>query len=239
VTAVVPELVTVPSGTTTIDRRTASERTTTVAIFSISPTTITAAQYASVIDVDEPVLEPRRPVTNVTWFAAIEYCNRLSDNAGLGRCYDLSGNQVEPDHAADGFRLPTEAEWQHACRAGTTGARYGELDDIAWYRDNSGGSTHDVATKQPNAWGLFDMLGNVFEWCWDFYDPAFYGEYRVLKGGGWADPPWSCRVGVRRRSSPSFAIDDVGFRVARNARPERPTIATPPHAASPRGLDDL
>jgi sulfatase modifying factor 1 len=70
------------------------------------------------------------------------------------------------------------------------------------------------APKQPNAWGLYDMLGNVWEWCWDIYDADVYGDYRVLRGGGWSDPEWSCRAGVRRRSHPTFRIDDVGFRVA-------------------------
>jgi formylglycine-generating enzyme required for sulfatase activity len=73
-----------------------------------------------------------------------------------------------------------------------------------------------VAAKQPNAWGLYDVLGNVWEWCWDLYDAQVYGTYRVLRGGGWSDQPWSCRAGVRRRSHPTFRIDDVGFRVCRS-----------------------
>ncbi len=120
------------------------------------------------------------------------------------------------DRSADGYRLPTEAEWEHACRAGTTGPRYGELGDIAWYRDNSGGRAHDVGGKQPNSWGLHDMLGNVWDWCWDVYDAEVYGSYRVLRGGGWFDEHWSCRASVRRRSHPTFRVDDVGFRLARS-----------------------
>jgi formylglycine-generating enzyme required for sulfatase activity len=118
--------------------------------------------------------------------------------------------------SADGYRLPTEAEWEHACRAGTRGARYGELADIAWYRDNALGAVHAVGGKAPNAWGLHDMLGNVWEWCWDLLDREVYGSYRVLRGGGWSDPHWSCRASVRRGSHPTFEIDDVGFRVARS-----------------------
>jgi formylglycine-generating enzyme required for sulfatase activity len=126
---------------------------------------------------------------------------------------DVEG--IEWDASADGYRLPTEAEWEHACRAGTTGPRYGPLDEIAWYRGNSYERIHDVGGKQPNAWGLYDMLGNVWDWCWDIYDAEVYGTYRVLRGGGWFDEHWSCRASVRRRSHPTFQIDDVGFRIAR------------------------
>lgn len=159
------------------------------------------------------------PVEGVSWWDAAEFCNALSDRDGLGRSYvlDPDAETVRWVTAADGWRLPSEAEWEHACRAGTTEARYGELEDIAWYRDNSEGRVHDVAGKQANAWGLFDMLGNVWEWCWDVYDAEVYDTYRVLRGGGWYDPPWSCRAGVRRRSHPTFRIEDVGFRVARTS----------------------
>ena len=127
---------------------------------------------------------------------------------------DVEGIEWEP--SADGYRLPTEAEWEYACRAGTTGARYGRLDEIAWYRGNSHERVHEVGGKQPNAWGLYDMLGNVWEWCWDRYDAEAYGTYRVLRGGGWFDERWGCRASVRRRSHPTFRIDDVGFRIARS-----------------------
>jgi formylglycine-generating enzyme required for sulfatase activity len=158
------------------------------------------------------------PVVNVSWFDAIELCNRLSDLAGLDRAYDrTAGGEVICDWAATGFRLPTEAEWQYACKAGTTGYRYGELDDIAWYADNSGGRVRDVGGKAPNAWGLYDMLGNVWEWCWDLYDEEVYGSYRIFRGGGWAESARGCGATVRRRSFPTFAIDDLGVRLARTA----------------------
>lgn len=120
------------------------------------------------------------------------------------------------DRTADGFRLPTEAEWEHACRAGTTEARYGPLDEIAWYRGNSAERIHEPGGKLPNAWGLHDMLGNAWDWCWDVYDAEVYGTYRVLRGGGWFDEHWSCRASVRRRSHPDLRIEDVSFRVARS-----------------------
>ncbi len=117
-----------------------------------------------------------------------------------------------------GRRVPaaTEAEWEHACRAGTAGPRYGLLDEIAWHRGNSAETTHEVGGKRPNLWGFHDMLGNVWEWCWDLYDAEVYGTYRVLRGGGWFDEHWSCRASVRRRSHPTFRVDDVGFRIARS-----------------------
>ncbi|GAA1928481.1 hypothetical protein GCM10009753_72830 [Streptantibioticus ferralitis] len=128
---------------------------------------------------------------------------------------DVQG--IEWDASADGYRLPTDAEWERACRAGTAGPRYGHLDEIAWHRGNSHERIHDVGGKPPDSWGLYDMLGNVREWCWDIYDADVDGSYRVLRGGGWFDERWSCRASVRRRSHPTFRIDDVGFRIARSS----------------------
>lgn len=163
---------------------------------------------------------PRTPVTDVSWREAVEFCNRLSRVAGLRPCYsggdDVDGLDVVWDRDADGYRLPSEAEWEYACRAGSTGVRYGDLDDIAWYRANSGGVVHEIAAKEPNAWGLHDMIGNVWEWCWDLYDPAVYGPYRVFRGGGAHDRSWGCRASTRRKSHPTFRIDDLGFRLARS-----------------------
>ena len=115
-----------------------------------------------------------------------------------------------------GYRLPTEAEWQYACTAGTPAYRYGPLDDIAWYASNSSGPVQPVGQSTPNAWGLHDMLGNVWEWCWDLYDPATYGPYRIFRGGGFADPERSLGSTVRRRSHPTLAIEDLGLRLAQS-----------------------
>ncbi|WP_040684523.1 formylglycine-generating enzyme family protein [Nocardiopsis halotolerans] len=162
---------------------------------------------------------PRAPVTEVSWRDAIRFCNLLSRVEGLAPCYsvgdDPDGSDVVCDWRAGGYRLPSEAEWEYACRAGTPGVRYGELDEIGWYRANSDGGAHDVATRAPNAWGLYDMIGNVWEWCWDVYDPAVYGPYRVFRGGGWNDHPRGCRASCRRKSHPTLRVDDLGFRLAR------------------------
>ncbi|HEY0167128.1 MAG TPA: SUMF1/EgtB/PvdO family nonheme iron enzyme [Jatrophihabitans sp.] len=213
-------MVAVPSGDVTIsDRRTQSSWNVGVKAYLLGAHPITRATYSQVAGSRPGSAQADQlPVETVSWFNAIRFCNALSEREGLVPAYDVRAQDghVEWDAEADGFRLPTEPEWEHACRAGTTGARYGELDDIAWHRANSHGRAHDVGGKQPNAWGLYDMLGNVWEWCWDTYDPEVYGDYRVLRGGGWFDEHWSCRASVRRRSHPTFQIDDVGFRVARS-----------------------
>lgn len=156
------------------------------------------------------------PLTNVSWHDAIALCNELSADFGLSPAYRIDGSEVLWDRDSDGYRLPTEAEWQHACTAGAPAYRYGELDDIAWYADNSSGHVQPAGRKQPNAWGLHDMLGNVWEWCWDLYDPDTYGSYRIFRGGGFADTSRSLGSTVRRRSHPTFAIEDLGLRLAQS-----------------------
>ena len=160
----------------------------------------------------------RNPVENVSWDSAIGFCNRLSQKAGLKECYSIGGNDEDVicDFEAEGYRLPSEAEWEYACRAGTAEVRYGEIDKIAWYKENSDGRTHEVGKKEPNAWGLYDMLGNVWEWCFDVYDKQVYGSYRVFRGGGWCDSARGCLATNRRRSHPTFGIEDLGFRLAKS-----------------------
>lgn len=167
-----------------------------------------------------------KPVETISWKEAVIFCNTLSVKSGLNPCYtSINGGQdfkFLPE--SNGFRLPTEAEWEYACKAGTAGSRYGEIDDIAWYKQNSDGTTKEVGTKKPNAWGLYDMLGNVWEWCSDIYDETVYGSYRVIRGGGWSDEPRGCLATNRRRSHPtSFKIEDLGFRIARNLEKEQKT----------------
>jgi formylglycine-generating enzyme required for sulfatase activity len=213
-----PEMVVIPPGPVTLsDRRTQRVWSIELRPYELATVAVTQAQYFAVTGQRPSATSAdRHPVVSVSWLDAARFCNALSVSEALAVAYDIHEDGAEWDRAVNGYRLPTEAEWEHACRAGTTGPRYGPLDEIAWYRANSEGATHDVGGKQPNAWGLFDMLGNVWEWCWDVYDAQVYGSYRVLRGGGWFDEHWSCRASVRRRSHPTFAIDDVGFRVARS-----------------------
>ncbi|WP_205324418.1 formylglycine-generating enzyme family protein [Glycomyces sp. YM15] len=209
----------IEAGAVTItDRRTERSWTVEVAPFLLSPFQVTRREIGEghgMGVVDDDLL----PATHVSWFEAVEHCNRISAQANLRPAYERTGEDGEAvtwDRTADGYRLPTEAEWEYACRAGTTGPRYGELDEIAWYRDNSGERLHRGGEKAPNAWGLYDMIGNAWEWCFDLYDAEVYGDYRVIKGGGWFDEHWSCRAGVRRRTMPTLRIEDLGFRLARN-----------------------
>ena len=164
------------------------------------------------------------PVEQVSWDEAVAFANARSRKEGLPECY--SGSTFK-GLSCKGYRLPTEAEWEYAARAGTTGARYGELDDVAWYDGNSGSTTHPVGTKQPNAWGLHDMLGNVWEWTgdgWGAYasgtatDPLGSGDgsLRVLRGGSWGNGARGVRAAYRFRGVPSLRLDNLGFRLARS-----------------------
>jgi formylglycine-generating enzyme required for sulfatase activity len=211
-------MVAIPPGRVTLsDRRTQRSWSAEVAPFEMAAFPVTQWQYDQIIgERPSAARGDRLPVEGVSWWDAIRFCNALSRREGLTPTYRLDRESVEWHPTANGYRLPTEAEWEYACRAGTTGPRYGRLDEIAWYRDNSDERMHDVGGKRPNPWGLYDMLGNVWDWCWDVYDPEVYGSYRVLRGGGWFDEQWSCRASVRRRSHPNFHTDDVGFRVARS-----------------------
>ncbi|MDF9797316.1 formylglycine-generating enzyme required for sulfatase activity [Catalinimonas alkaloidigena] len=215
--------VTIPSGTVKMkDDRTKKSWSVTIESFELSKYPITQALFKAITDENPSAFKgDKLPVETVSWLEAINFCNRLSEFLGKNKCYtsDLATEKVAFDPNANGFRLPTEAEWQYACQAGTPGIRYGELNEIAWFKDNSNHRTQEIAQKKPNAWGLYDMLGNVWEWCSDIYDETVYGTYRVFRGGGWCDQERSVMATTRRRSHPySFRIDDLGFRIATYSR---------------------
>ncbi|MEO9459786.1 MAG: formylglycine-generating enzyme family protein [Lentilitoribacter sp.] len=214
-----PNMVSIPQGSISLrDDRTGEKWKTKITPFSLSTCPIDQSLYAEVAGTwPSTKRDGRCPVETVTWYDAVNFCNALSRLNGLKESYEISSktSDVKMIEHSKGYRLPSEAEWQYACQAGVSDPRYGELDDIGWYAMNSGGSTHPSGEKQPNAWGLYDMLGNVWEWCSDVYDPVVYGSYRIFRGGGWADKERGCLATNRRRSHPTFSIDDLGFRVAR------------------------
>jgi formylglycine-generating enzyme required for sulfatase activity len=185
--------------------------------FLMSKFPVTQELYGAVLQLDPSSFKgARRPVETVSWFEAVEFCNRLSLSLGLRPSYLVTSEGADIDESANGFRVPSEAQWEYACRAESGSVRYGQIDEIAWYAGNSNGSTHDVGLKLANGWGLHDMLGNVWEWCEDLYDREVYGSYRVFRGGGWNDEERGCLASNRRRSHPTYKIDDLGFRIVRS-----------------------
>jgi formylglycine-generating enzyme required for sulfatase activity len=200
------------------DDRTKNQWSVNIKAFEMAKYPVTQELFSAVMGHSlSSDVNSKLPVVNVSWMDAIGFCNKLSELLKRDCSYtiDSQNEKVVYIPNSNGIRLPTEAEWQYACQAGSTGIRYGELNDIAWYKDNSSGKPHQVGQKQPNPWGLYDMLGNVWEWCTDIYDESVYGSYRVFRGGGWNDHERSVMATTRRRSHPiSFKIDDLGFRIA-------------------------
>ncbi len=175
-----------------------------------------------------------KPVENVSWLDAVRFCNLLSEREGLKSFYEISGNTVQvTDWDGEGFRLPTEAEWEYACRAGAA-TRYSCGDDVtrlgefSWHDANSDRTTHEVGQRHANGFGLHDMHGNVCEWCGDSYVADYYKEspmddprgpsqaaIRVFRGGGWDYFPRYCRSARRDGRTPDYRDYDLGFRLAR------------------------
>lgn len=212
-------MIELPAGSINLrDDRTKEQWTVELPSFLLAKFPVTQDFYTEIMNETPSTFNGEKlPVETVSWKDAVTFCNALSAKEGLELCYSFNEEEIIFHPEINGYRLPTEAEWEYACKAGTTGIRYGELNTIAWYKDNSEKTTHAVGTKAPNAWGLYDMLGNVWEWCSDIYDETVYGSYRILRGGGWYDEERGCLATNRRRSHPtSFKIDDLGFRIARN-----------------------
>ncbi len=181
------------------------------------------------------------PVEQVSWLQAVTFCNRLSEREGLKPYYRIEGETVAVT-GGDGYRLPTEAEWEYACRAGTTtrfsfGDDENALGQYAWYSANSNGRPHPVGEKHPNALGLHDMHGNVSEWCWDAYNAEYYKQSptndpqgpdrasdRARRAGGWSLEPRLDRSAFRWWGAPGFRAYDLGFRLARELPRGRTTF---------------
>jgi serine/threonine protein kinase len=203
---------------------------------------ITQKQYQAVMGSNPSHFKgDNLPVEKVNWYKAIEFCNKLSIREGLTPVYSIDGNTspnnwsigtIVANWGANGYRLPTETEWEYAARGGnkSRGFTYSgsnSIGDVVWYEGNSGGRSHPVGTKRANELGLYDMSGNVFEWCWDWYESYSSraktnprgpdnGEYAILRGGSWADSGSSCRVANRGRVGVGQApYYYYGFRVAR------------------------
>ena len=201
---------------------------------------VTQAEYRTIVGrLPESLFSgnERRPVDSVSWLDAVIFCNLLSVRDGSCAVLQRSRASECGSLEGTGYRLLTEAEWEYAARAGGT-SRYGLTDDpaaldrIAWYADNSSNQTHDVGLKEPNAFRLHDMLGNVWEWCWDWYSRDGYqvraddlvdhggpatGSERVLRGGCWSSDPQSLRCAARIQFTPTdLPLYYFGFRVARS-----------------------
>jgi formylglycine-generating enzyme required for sulfatase activity len=211
----------IPAGTFTMGEDHEAHQVTLTQPFELGVYEVTQEQYEAVMGTNPSHFKgPQNPVEVVSWAEAVEFCRKWSDLPA-----EKSAGYV--------YRLPTEAEWEYACRAGTQsiysfGDSDSELGDYAWYTDNSGGTTHPVGGKTPNAWGLYDMHGNVWEWCQDRYgsypsgavtDPTgpSSGSRRVTRGGSWFYHSVHCRSVWRVWFPPDYRLNHLGFRVLRSS----------------------
>jgi len=173
------------------------------------------------------------PVEKVSWYDAVEFCNKKSREDGLTPCYSGSGKNITCNFSANGYRLPTEAEWEYAARGGNKSKGYtysgsNTVDNVAWYDGNSGSETHPAGTKQPNELGIYDMSGNVWEWCWDWKGSygsssqtnptgASNGSRRMRRGGSWYSVAKYCWIAIRNHSIPDLTLSYIGFRLIRSS----------------------
>ena len=176
-----------------------------------------------------------RPVETVSWLDCVIFANLLSEKEGLDKVYEIPegmeedcrnqtddwdesldeyADHVKVNNSANGYRLPTEAEWEYAAKGGEDYSYAGsnDLNEVGWYYENSGDETHPVGKKKANGYGLYDMSGNVWEWCFDAYDSSS----RVYRGGSWYYYTGNCGVSNRRRGYPSNRYYDVGVRFFRS-----------------------
>ena len=239
-TATAAAMVSIPAGKFIMgdkDEVDAPPHEVTVSAFFIDRQLVTQQQYAKVMGSNPSRWKgDQNPVEQLRWSDALAFCNKRSELEGLQPGYDLKS--LACNFAANGYRLPTEAEWEYACRAGTTtpyffGDNPTKVGAYAWYEKNSEGRPRPVGQKLPNPWGLYDMAGNVWEWCNDNYQVDYYeksprenptgpesGPNRVLRGGAWRFSADNCRSGYRYNESPGsadvcFGYDIYGFRCVR------------------------
>ena len=205
----------------------------TVSNFHISKYPVTQKQWIDVMGSNPSHFKgDNLPVENISWYDAVDFCNKLSQKEGLTPAYTINGTDVTCNWKAIGYRLPTEAEWEFAAKGGNKSKGFvyagsDNIDEVAWYESNSGNKTHAVGTKKANELGIYDMAGNVWEWCWDWKAPYSSsakpnpsgpdsGFYRILRGGSCCFNAERCRSASRGINYPNHSDHNGGFRVVRN-----------------------
>lgn len=236
------EMVFIPGGTFPLGDSSgageADERpvhTVTLADFYLAKFEVTQKEWQAVTGNNPSVFHGKNlPVENVSWYDAVNFCNQLSQKESLTPCYQIEGLQVTCDFSANGYRLPTEAEWEFAARGGQSGKNTlfsgaKSPDKVAWFAENAGGTTHPVGKKSPNELGIFDLSGNVYEWTWNRFarytpEPAINpvgpekGGHAIFRGGSWFSRAENLRVSFRNRDELNFKSDYLGLRLCRTKK---------------------